>query len=174
MIVIFVLLQRSSSSFHSEYLKIIDGNGITVFSRYGYSSVTQKSFTEVSFGNSGNITVQIYLRRSYSNFKLQFGILIQGLQFGELSLQLNSLFSGSKALIFPKLCSQNMHSSLNMLSVTSRFLSPISTVSTINAWDHLRPPLGEHTHTQTKTKTKEKKRKRNACIFRVSLLSKFD
>ena len=89
---------------------------------------------------------------------LQFGILIQGLQFGELSLQLNSLFSGSKALIFPKLCSQNMHSSLNMLSVTSRFLSPISTVSTINAWDHLRPPLGEHTHTQ-KQKQKQKKRK---------------
>lgn len=67
-----------SSSFHSEYIKIIDGYGITVLSRYGPSSVTQKSFREVSFGNSGNITVQIYLRRGYSNFKLQFGILKQG------------------------------------------------------------------------------------------------
>ena len=123
--------------FYSEYVKVIDGNGLTVLSRYGYSSVTQKSFRKVSFGNSGNITVQIYLRRSYSNFELQFGILKQGLQYGELSSQLHSLFAGSKALIFSKLCSQNMNSSLNMLSVTSRFLSPISMVSAINAWDHL-------------------------------------
>ena len=63
--------------FYSEYVKVIDGNGITVLSRYGYSSVTQKTFREVSFGNSGNITVQVYLGRSYSNFKLQFGILKQ-------------------------------------------------------------------------------------------------
>ena len=61
----------------SEYIKVIDGNGITVISRYGPSSVTQKSFREVSFGNSGIITVQIFLRRSYSTFKLQFGILKQ-------------------------------------------------------------------------------------------------
>ena len=65
--------------FYSEYVKVIDGNGITVLSRYGYSSVTQKTFREVSFGNCGNITVQVYLRRSYSNFKLQFGILKQEL-----------------------------------------------------------------------------------------------
>ena len=62
---------------YSEYIKVIDGNGITVLSRYGYSSVTQKTFREVSFGNSRNITVQIYLWRSYSTFKLQFGILKQ-------------------------------------------------------------------------------------------------
>ena len=67
---------------YSEYIKVIDGNGITVLSRYGYSSATQKTFRKVSFGNSGNITVQIYLRRSYSNFRLQFGILKQGLQSG--------------------------------------------------------------------------------------------
>ena len=63
--------------FYSEYVKVIDGNGITVLSRYRYSSVTQKTFREVSFGNSGNITVQVYLMRRYSNFKLQFGILKQ-------------------------------------------------------------------------------------------------
>ena len=67
---------------YSEYIKVIDGNGITVLSRYGYSSTTQKTFRKVSFGNSGNITVQIYLRRSYSNFRLQFGILKQGFQSG--------------------------------------------------------------------------------------------
>ena len=64
--------------FHSDYIKVIDGNGITVLSRYGYSSVAQKTFTEVSFGNFGNITVQIYLRDSSSTFKSQFGILKQG------------------------------------------------------------------------------------------------
>ena len=42
----------------------------------------------------------------------------------------------SYALIFPKLSSQNMHGALNMLSVTSRLLSPVSTVSARNAWDH--------------------------------------
>ena len=69
---------RFHFSFHSEYIKVIDGNGITVLSHNRYSSVTQKTLREVSFGNSGNITVQIYLRRSYSNFKLQFGILKRG------------------------------------------------------------------------------------------------
>ena len=67
---------------YSEYIKVIDGNGMTVLSRSGYSSATQKTFRKVSFGNSGNITVQIYLRRSYSNFRLQFGILKQGFQSG--------------------------------------------------------------------------------------------
>ena len=78
------LLPFSFCSFHSgEYFEIIDGNGITVFSRYGYSSVKQKTFKEVSFGNSGIVNVQIYLRQSRSKFTLKFGILKQGLQFGE-------------------------------------------------------------------------------------------
>ena len=68
--------------FHSEYVKVIDGNGVIVLSRYGYSSTLQKPFLEVRFGNSGQITVQIYFTYSYSRFKLQFGILKQGLQSG--------------------------------------------------------------------------------------------
>ncbi|KAM7442458.1 Protein sidekick-1 [Porites harrisoni] len=84
-VVALVSLRELSLSYRSyswyrynrEYIKVIDGNGITVISRYGSSSVTQKSFREVSFGNSGNITVQIFLQRSYSTFKLQFGILKQ-------------------------------------------------------------------------------------------------
>ena len=64
--------------FHSEYIKVIDGNGITVLSRYGDSSVTRNTFREVSFGNFSNISVQIYLRYSSSTFKLQFGILKRG------------------------------------------------------------------------------------------------
>ena len=62
--------------FLRDYIKVIDGNGITVISRYGYSSVTQRTLREVSFANSGNIIVQIYLQR-YSTFKLQVGILKQ-------------------------------------------------------------------------------------------------
>ena len=81
-------------SFHrGEYFEIIDGNGITVFSRYGYSSVKQRTFKEVSFGNSGIINVQIYLRESRSKFTLKFGILKQGLQFGELVSKLKLLFA---------------------------------------------------------------------------------
>ena len=68
----------------SEYVKVIDGNGVIVFNRYGYSSAPQIPYLEVLFGNSGNITVQIYLSSSYSIFKLRFGILKQGLQSGEL------------------------------------------------------------------------------------------
>ena len=77
------LRNTCSCCFHSEYIKVIDGYGTTVISRYGSSSTTQKTFREVSFGNSGNITVELYLRRSYSNFKLQFGILKQGFQSGK-------------------------------------------------------------------------------------------
>ena len=68
--------------FYSEYVKIIDGSGTTVFTRYGYSTTPQKHFAEVSFGNSENITVQIYLDSRNSNARLQFGILQQGLQSG--------------------------------------------------------------------------------------------
>ena len=74
-----VLILFVSFLFHSEYIKVIDGYGITVLhvNRHGYS-FTQKIFREVSFGNVGNIIVQINLRSSFSIFKLQFGILKQG------------------------------------------------------------------------------------------------
>ena len=68
--------------FYSEYVKIIDGSGTTVLIRNGYSSTPQKPFAEVSFGNSENITVQIYLYSRYSTATLQFGILQQGLLSG--------------------------------------------------------------------------------------------
>ncbi|XP_073248884.1 MAM and fibronectin type III domain-containing protein 1-like [Porites lutea] len=89
--VALVSLPELYLSYYSEYFEIIDGNGVTVLSRN--SSVTQKPFKEVSFGNSGIITVQTNLRQSYSNFAFKFGILKQGLQFGELVSQLDSLFA---------------------------------------------------------------------------------
>ena len=70
------------SLFCSEYVKIMDGSGATVLIRYGYSSTPQKPFREVNFGNSDNISVQVYLYGSYSNVRLQFGIVQQGLQSG--------------------------------------------------------------------------------------------
>ena len=70
------------SLFYSEYIKIMDGSGATVFIRYGYSSTPEKPFTEVYFGNSKNITVQVYLFGRNSNARLQFGIVQHGLQSG--------------------------------------------------------------------------------------------
>ena len=46
-----------------------------------------------------------------------------------------------------------------MFSITTRFLSPASTVSAGNAWDY-ESPFSAH-------KRKKKKKKRNACLFRV-------
>ena len=61
------------------------------------------------------------------------------------------------------------------LSVTSHFLSLVSTVSAKywNAWDHDFVLACTHEKKKKKErqkKEKEKKRKREACIFRVSLL----
>ena len=66
----------------SEYINITDGNGSLVWHKYGYHSSGLTSYLEVGFGNADNITVQIYLRNSYSRFKLQYGIIKQGLFLG--------------------------------------------------------------------------------------------
>ena len=80
-VIIFCLL-RFSSCF-SEYVKIIDGNGSLVWHKYGYSySPDLRSFIQVGFESADNITVQIYLLSSYSRFKLQYGIIKQGLFSG--------------------------------------------------------------------------------------------
>ena len=68
--------------FCSDYIKITDGSGTTVLTRYRYSATPPNTFAEVSFGNQENITVQINLYHSSSNARLQFGILPQGLQSG--------------------------------------------------------------------------------------------
>ena len=49
---------------------------------YGYYSSGLKSYLEVGLGKASNITVQIYLRNSYSRFKLQYGVMKQGLSSG--------------------------------------------------------------------------------------------
>ena len=66
--------------------------------------------------------------------------------------------STSFTLIFPKLSSQNMHGGLNMLSVTSRFVSPVSTVSAKN---RIMSPLLASTH-------EKKKKERNTCNFSLA------
>ena len=79
---VFFYLLRFSSCF-SEYVKIIDGNGSLVWHKYGYSySPDLRTFVQVGFESADNITVQIYLLSSYSRFKLQYGIIKQGLFSG--------------------------------------------------------------------------------------------
>ena len=57
-------------------MDITDGNGNRVGLVYEYGiPFNAQGFEEVSFGNSGNITVDIYLKRSVSYLELQFGIL---------------------------------------------------------------------------------------------------
>ena len=68
---------------HSEYMDITDGNGNRVGLTYEYGiPFNAQGFEKVSFGNSGNITVDIYLKRSVSYLELQFGIL-KGFQYGK-------------------------------------------------------------------------------------------
>ena len=63
-------------------MKITDGNGSLVWQyRYSYSP-DLRSFVQVGFGIADNITVQIHLRSSYNRFKLQYGIMTQGLFSG--------------------------------------------------------------------------------------------
>ena len=73
----------NSLFFSSEYIRITDGNGTLVYSRRGYSSSIRQSFLQVDFGRRDSINFQIYLTRSYSRFKLQYGIVKQGLGSGK-------------------------------------------------------------------------------------------
>ncbi|XP_020606859.1 MAM and fibronectin type III domain-containing protein 1-like [Orbicella faveolata] len=80
--VAFVWIQDLYFYYSYEYLKILSGNGSVVLNQYGYSSAAQKTFLEVDFGSANNITVQVYLSYYYSHFKLQYGIMKQGIQSG--------------------------------------------------------------------------------------------
>ncbi|CAH3185289.1 unnamed protein product, partial [Porites lobata] len=78
--VALVWIQDLYLSYYSEYVKVTDGNGSLVWHKYGYPySPVLGSFVQVGFGHADNITVQIHLRGSYSRFKLQYGIVKQGL-----------------------------------------------------------------------------------------------
>lgn len=70
--------------FDSEYVKIIDGNGLTVFYHNGYSSSPLKTFLLVNYGSGNNVKVQIYFYNRWSQFKLKYGIVNQDLQSGVL------------------------------------------------------------------------------------------
>ena len=70
----------------------MDGDGLIAFYRYGYSSSPWKTFLEVSYGSETNVTVEIYFTHYWSQFKLQYGIVKQGLQSGELFFFLRIYF----------------------------------------------------------------------------------
>ncbi|KAJ7356094.1 hypothetical protein OS493_027021 [Desmophyllum pertusum] len=63
----------------SEYIKIFDGNGTEVFALHGRVSSFHKRFTNISFGEYKNITIQVSLSHIWSNVKIDFGTLNQGL-----------------------------------------------------------------------------------------------
>ncbi|PFX28263.1 Transmembrane protease serine 5 [Stylophora pistillata] len=65
---------------YSEYVKIIDGNGVTVFHHSGYSSSPLKTFLLVQYGSGNSVKAQIYFYNRWSQFKLQYGIVNQDLQ----------------------------------------------------------------------------------------------
>ena len=114
-----------------------------------------------------SLTIEVLLRKIFRFFDhwsihlFQSNQLFQAIDSWTDPLRKRST---SFALKFPKLSSQNMYGALNMSSVTSRFLSPVSTVSARNAWDH-DPFWWAH----TKKKGEEE---RNTCIFRVSVAFK--
>ena len=65
-------------------MKIIDGNGVTVFHHTGYSSSPLKTSLLVNYGSGNNVKVQIYFYNNWSQFKLKYGIVNQDLQSGGL------------------------------------------------------------------------------------------
>ena len=67
----------------SEYAKITDGNGSSVFYHQGCVPFAPENLLDVQFGLSGNITVQVYLQSTNSNIKVNYAILKRGLTSGK-------------------------------------------------------------------------------------------
>ncbi|XP_022786238.1 uncharacterized protein LOC111326491 isoform X2 [Stylophora pistillata] len=78
--ILIVSFEELYLSYYYEYVKIIDGNGVRVFYHTGYSSSPLKTFLLVPYGSGDHIKVQIYFYNSWSQFKVQYGIVDQDLQ----------------------------------------------------------------------------------------------
>ena len=65
---------------------ITDGNATQVFYHSGSMSFAPKVLTNVHFGVSKNITVQLFTRRSGSHINIKFAILKKGLASGMLDM----------------------------------------------------------------------------------------
>ena len=104
-----------------------------------------------------SLTIEVLLTKIFRFFDHWSIHLFQSNQLFQAILSWTDPFrksSTSFALIFPKLSSQNMHGALIMSSVTSRFLSPVSTVSVRNAWDY-------DSFSRAHTKGKRRRRKKH-------------
>ena len=70
----------------SEYVKIFDGNGTEVFvAQHGWNSTfsnKSSSLQQIPFGNSKNITIQVYLTSQWSHVKISYGALKKPLNLG--------------------------------------------------------------------------------------------
>ena len=69
--------------FHSDYLKMFDGNETEVFASHGWDSTSSnKNLQQVSFGESKNITIQVSLVNLSSYVKIDYGMLKEPLALG--------------------------------------------------------------------------------------------
>ena len=69
--------------FFSEYARIIAGNSIEALFHSGCDGqFAPEILTDVHFGRSHNISVQVYTGSSSSNIKIKFAILKKGLTSG--------------------------------------------------------------------------------------------
>ena len=69
--------------FHSDYVKIFDGNGTEIFATHGWDSTSsKKSLQQVSFGESKNISIQASLIDPSSYVKIAYGMLKEPLALG--------------------------------------------------------------------------------------------
>ena len=69
--------------FHSDYVKIFDGNDTEIFASHGWDSTSSnKSLQQVFFGESKIITIQVSLIDPSSNVKIGYGMLKEPLALG--------------------------------------------------------------------------------------------
>ena len=69
--------------FHSDYVKMFDGNDTEIFASHGWDSTSSnKSLQQLSFGESKNITIQVSLVHPSSYVRIDYGMLKEPLALG--------------------------------------------------------------------------------------------
>ncbi|KAJ7356091.1 hypothetical protein OS493_027018, partial [Desmophyllum pertusum] len=77
--VALISVQELNIAYCSEQVKITDGNATQVFYHRGCESFAPEIISDVNFGLSNNITVQLITLRSGRSLKIKFAILKKGL-----------------------------------------------------------------------------------------------
>ena len=77
--------QCFSNGLNSEFVKILDSQGVEVYSQRGCSSVTSGLTIEIPFSGGSSITLAASLSYRYSYVRVQYTILKQALSLGKIS-----------------------------------------------------------------------------------------